>query len=246
VITIFFANSCYTKNTTLCFLTPHQHNHQTHTLSEPRRISLLTLAAVTLLSTAVAGTGGYLLGRETTLQQREHGLVNNPMPTTLVTGSMTNTRASSPTPLPPEKAWSTHTSFVSLPSNLKISYNAYGGGMITDDPQSFQGRKNDEDLFKYTWISFAYDSSPMPKTFVYRTSSGWPAKGEADNPTVKPYTINGYTGIRGKQTDSFYGSDDEVVYLQSPYGGYASFVPQHGDVRIFNFVHSRLLVLLVA
>jgi hypothetical protein len=55
----------------------------------------------------------------------------------------------------------------------------------------------------------------MPQTFPY-------TNGSDKNNTIKSYTVNSFTGIRGKQSSE--AGMEDVVYLQNQNGGYASLI----------------------
>jgi hypothetical protein len=133
-----------------------------------------------------------------------------------------------PKPLNPELAWVKHASF-QLPKTLSIGYDTYvpSCGGITDKPQT----ASDPVRTKYSYIYFCFNSRPIPTGFRYDLG---PVNNPPPNITIKPFTINGYTGIRGKVFNSYYRAEEEEIDLQSPHGRYAYILLQHGDVNIFN------------
>ncbi|MCL5091118.1 MAG: hypothetical protein M1514_03855 [Patescibacteria group bacterium] len=81
----------------------------------------------------------------------------------------------------------------------------------------------------HTVILMCFYSSAMPKSFPYTNGSN-------KNTTVKPYEINGYSGIRGKETSTL--GEGETVFLQNPQGGYVTLRLETGDTKIFDQILS--------
>lgn len=109
-----------------------------------------------------------------------------------------------------------------------------------DSPQSIQLSDLDDSITKiqggskdFTRIDIAYSKSPMPSSFPF-------TNGSSNNPTIKAFSINNYTGIKGQQSST--AGLVEVVYLQNNVVGYVSLmlIPPLNDDRkaltIFNQV----------
>lgn len=93
-------------------------------------------------------------------------------------------------------------------------------------------------------ISISLSSMPMPTSFPYQN-------GSLANTTIKPFAINGYSGIQGKEkttmndgtTQQVFSQkgllkqdlpDEDGVFLANPKGGYVTVFRIVGDTDLFN------------
>lgn len=129
----------------------------------------------------------------------------------------------SPTTSDPTANWKTYTSSMytlKYPAAWYANEYTFGkdapGGACVDfsdvtNSQDIPGKISPEN---HQIVTVCTNSSQMPKTFPY-------TNGSSKNETIQPFSINGYTGIKGKTSsvvDVVNGSD--VVLLQSPKAGY--------------------------
>ena len=78
---------------------------------------------------------------------------------------------------------------------------------------------------EHTIINLCEFTGVMPTSFPYSMAS-------VDNSTVKPYSINSYTGIRGDEVSPL--GLGEAVYLNNPKGGYVVFTKEMDGSKMFD------------
>lgn len=79
-------------------------------------------------------------------------------------------------------------------------------------------------------IQVSFFQGEMPTNFLEQNGV------TGQNPTIKPFYVNGYSGIRG-QSGSTIGTIDNV-YIKSPNGGYVIFQKLLGDKKTFEQILS--------
>ena len=118
---------------------------------------------------------------------------------------------------------------IEYPPSLSVQKNTYGNCPSFSDISNPQMQSADFMKQGHSWIVVCVSSEDMPSTFSYSDTAT-----EPKNTTIKPYTVNGYSGIRGKTIYYLPGLEGDEVYLQNPVGGYASFDLRAGDVQIYD------------
>lgn len=187
----------------------------------PNNFPWFKIILLILIISLPVGIGGYILGTQKNQSvQTEQNQQISP--------SITTTQPS-PTP-DPTVNWKIYTdpkgkySF-QYPINWYL-YQDSGGVTIYDRPKdqipAGGGDSNSVEI-GYTATgsfspNFAYDNGP-----------------NKPNTTIKQYTINNYSGIRGQQAQG-----QDIVYLKNPNGGYASFIlwDESNNEDVFNQILS--------
>jgi len=135
----------------------------------------------------------------------------------------------------PTANWKTYTS---LKGNYSIEYPPDWYAYEYNDANSsvnISDVSNPEDIPQsvspqgHTSILLSAYQGAMPTTFPYTNGSG-------TNSTIKQFSINSYTGIRGEQTSTL--GLGEAVYLNNPKGGYVELVKQIDNNQMFDQILS--------
>jgi hypothetical protein len=116
------------------------------------------------------------------------------------------------------------------PANLKV----YSYTKETNSPIALSDLSNPSDVpikisaEGHTIIGVQYFTQKMPTSFPY-------SNGSDKNDTIQPYSINGYSGIRGKLTSTI--GEGESVLLQNN-TGYIDFTLEIGNSQTFDQILS--------
>ncbi len=126
------------------------------------------------------------------------------------------------------KTYTTDASSVQYPSSWYVYQSSPSCALLSDisNPQDIPAKISPT---SHQLVSICDSTLAMPQSFPY-------TNGSSTNTTIKPFTISGYTGIRGNESSTIGLSD--VVYLDNPGWGHVEIMLEAGDETTFNQILS--------
>jgi hypothetical protein len=208
-------------------------------LTQSQGISKFLVVVTILLSAVFAGAGGYLLGTGTSRPSVRTASLSSP-PT--VRPSLSISETSVPMITKDVSMWKTYTSkFFSIEYPPTWFVNRYNTDLLTgmqdaieisdrkDSPITIGGMSN-----LYTRVQVIFYTGEMPTSFPY-------TNGSEENTTIRPFRVNGYTGIRGQDTSE--AGLQDVVFLTNQKSAFASIIltpPIQNDTLAKDIFHQML------